>query len=72
MNCHHRHSSLEGREPEQKSARLDSLIGTSAMMMDDDQWREASEPSLGGTPPKLKDKERNQNNNIVTGKVGSA
>ena len=37
MSCHHRHSSLEGREPEQKSARLDSRIGESAMMMDDDQ-----------------------------------
>ena len=45
MSCHHRYSSLEGRETEQKSARPDSHTGATAMMTDDDQQREASDTS---------------------------
>ena len=36
-SCHHRQSSLEGREPMQKSARPDGPTGATAMMKDDDQ-----------------------------------
>ena len=64
MSCHHRHSGLERREPEQKSTRLDSRIGATVMMTDVDQRREASEPPKSPTP-KLKEKGRKQTNNKV-------
>ena len=49
MSCHHRHSGLEEREPEQKSARPDSRTGATAMKTDDDQRREASEDISSAT-----------------------